>query len=190
MLCLYRLFFRSPNCVVARLFGHPAATTIEVRTQNWAIWICRLGSDIYAVAIAAMLIKPVAILTQVVVALVCHTARRLSRNFITAMSPSSSSRPRWRASLFEPGPAQQKWEHLTFRLLHETLTRLHRNAGAMALMTANANAAIALAGWRVLTRRMVYFCQALHSGRVVRNYFLKRSRRRLALQNAADIEEL
>ena len=92
--------------------------------------------------------------------------------------------------MLEPGQAQQRWEHLTFRLLHETLTRLHRNAGAMALMTANANAAIALAGWRVLTRRMVYFCQALHSCRVVRNYFLKRSRRRLALQNAADIEEL
>ena len=181
MLCLYGLLFRSPNCVcVACLFGHPAATTIEVRTQNWARGICRLGSDIYAVAIAVRRIKSVAILVQVVVA---------NRNFITAMSPSSSSRPRWRASLFEPGPAQQKWEHLTFRLLHETRRRLHRDAGALALVTANANAAIALAGWRVLTRRMVYFCQALHSCRVVRNYFLKRSRRRLALQNAADIEE-
>ena len=92
--------------------------------------------------------------------------------------------------MLEPGQAQQRWEHLTFRLLHETLTHLHREAGAMLLVAANVDAAIALARWRVLTRRMVYFCQALHTCRVVRNYFAKRSRRRLALQNAADIEEL
>ena len=150
-------------------------------------------------------IKTVAILAQVVVASYCRSSLpyfitamsassssrpRWRASRITAMSSSSSSRTRWRASLFEPGPAQQKWEHLTFRLLHETLTHLHREAGALVLVTANVNAAIALAGWRVLTRRMVYFCQALHTCRVVRNHFLKRSRRRLALQNAADIEEL
>ena len=74
---------------------------------------------------------------------------------------------------------------MAFRVVHETLPHLHRVAGAQALVTANYTAAFALARWRVLVRRTVYFCQALHSSRVVRNLFLNRSRQRLALQNAA-----
>ena len=89
MRCLYGSQFRSPSGVFACLFGHPAATTIEVRTRNWARGILQFGSNISAVAIAVRRIKSVAILAQVVVAFVCHIADRVSRNFITAMLPST-----------------------------------------------------------------------------------------------------
>ena len=99
--------------------------------------------------------------------------------------------------MLEPGQAQQRWEHLTFRVLHETLPHLHREAGALVLVAANVTAAIALAGWRVLTKRMVYFCQALHTSGVVRNYFANRSRRRQKVEDdirllydGSDIETL
>ena len=63
----------------ACLFGHTAATTIDVRTQNWARGICQFGSDISAVAIAVRRIKSVAILAQVVVASFSYTADRVRR---------------------------------------------------------------------------------------------------------------
>ena len=74
---------------------------------------------------------------------------------------------------------------MTFRLIYETLPHLHRTAGALALVTANYPAAFALARWRVLVKRVVYHCQNLHSSQVDRNFLLERTRRRLALQNAA-----
>ena len=77
--CLYGLQFRNPSCVLACLFGHPAANTMEVRTQNWARGICQFGSDISAVAIAVRRIKSVAMLAQVVVASFSYTADRVSR---------------------------------------------------------------------------------------------------------------
>ena len=72
---------------------------------------------------------------------------------------------------------------MTVRLLQVTLPLLNRAAGSLALTRQNLKTFYVVGKWRAIVRRAVYFCQALHSARVVRQFFLERSRRsRLSAQ--------
>ena len=42
----------------------------------------------------------------------------------------------WRIDLLSPLLARRRWEHLAFRLIHETLPSLRRAAGSLALTVA------------------------------------------------------
>ena len=83
--------------------------------------------------------------------------------------------------------ARLRWEHLTYRLVHERLPRRHREAGSQALSDANLRSFYVLAKWGALVRRAVYFCQAIHSAQVVKHFFLARSRRRRLAAQTLDL---
>ena len=78
--------------------------------------------------------------------------------------------------MLSPLLASRRWEHLTVHLLQVTLPPLNRAAGSLALTRQNLTTFYVVGKWRAIVRRAVHFCQALHSARVVRLFFLERSR--------------
>ena len=65
---------------------------------------------------------------------------------------------------------------MTVRLLQEKLPPINREAGSLALTRQNLTTFYVVGRWMAIVKRAVHFCQALHSARVVRLFFLERSR--------------